>query len=119
MSSVAERSPTVSVGLPVFNGENYLAEAIDSILAQTYRDFELIICDNASTDATEKIARGYADTDARVRYHRNVTNIGGARNQTLAMNMARGRYFRLSAHDDKIAPTFLEECVKVLDERPD
>ena len=114
-----ERVPTVSLGLPVFNGENYLAEAIESILGQTYGDFELIISDNASTDGTEKIVLGYADADDRIRYHRNPTNIGGSRNQTLTMEMSRGRYYRMAAHDDFIAPTFLEECVKVLDARPE
>lgn len=114
-----EAIPTVSVGLPVFNGENYLAEAVESILSQTFRDFELIICDNASTDDTEEIARRFAARDNRVRYHRNATNIGGARNQKLAVDLSRGRYVRLAAHDDLIAPTFLEECVQELENRPD
>jgi len=114
-----EAVPTVSVGLPVFNGENYLAQAVESILGQTFRDFELIICDNASTDGTEEIARRFAALDPRVRYHRNATNIGGARNQNLAVDLSRGRYIRLAAHDDLIAPTFLEECVRELESRPD
>ncbi len=114
-----EAIPTVSVGLPVFNGENYLAEAVESILGQTFEDFELIICDNASTDRTEEIARRFAALDNRVRYHRNATNIGGARNQKLAVDLSRGRYVRLAAHDDLIAPTFLEECVRELENRPD
>ena len=113
------RAPAVSVGLPVFNGENYLNEAVDSILAQTFTDFELIISDNASTDCTEEIGRWYAAHDDRVRYHRNDSNIGGARNQKLTVDLSRGRYFRLSAHDDRIAPTFLEECVRVLEDRSD
>ena len=114
-----EAIPTVSVGLPVFNGENYLAEAVKSILDQTFGDFELIICDNASTDRTEEIARRFAALDKRVRYHRNATNIGGGRNQKLAVDLSRGRYVRLAAHDDLIAPTFLEECVRELENRPD
>jgi glycosyltransferase involved in cell wall biosynthesis len=119
MSDLGERAPTVSIGLPVFNGGNYLQEAIESFLAQTFTDFELIISDNASTDETEEIARKYAAADHRVRYYRNTTNIGGARNQKQTVDLSRGRYFRLGAHDDLIAPTFLEECVAELERRPD
>jgi glycosyltransferase involved in cell wall biosynthesis len=119
MTDVEGKLPTVSIGLPVFNGANYLEGAIESILAQTLRDFELIISDNASTDATERIGRRFAAADPRVHYHRNETNIGGARNQKQTVDMSRGRYFRLGAHDDLIAPTFLEECVAVLEKEPD
>src|SRR3989442_1823225 len=72
----SSRRPRVSVGMPVYNGERYLAEAVDSLLAQTYEDFELIICDNASTDRTGEIARSYAARDTRVRYARNEKNLG-------------------------------------------
>jgi glycosyltransferase involved in cell wall biosynthesis len=114
-----EAVPVVSICLPVYNGENYVAGAIESMLAQTFADFELIITDNASTDRTEEICRKFADADPRVRYHRNERNVGGARNQAIAVQLSRGRYVRLSAHDDKIAPTHLEECLAVLKERPD
>lgn len=110
--------PRVSIGLPVYNGANFLVETVDSILAQTFRDFELIIVDNASTDATQEICAAYAARDARVCYHRNEQNIGAAANYNLAFEMARGEYFRWSAHDDLIAPTFLERCVEVLDSDP-
>jgi glycosyltransferase involved in cell wall biosynthesis len=103
----------------VYNGENYLALALESILAQTFQDFELIICDNASTDRTEEIARQYAQRDQRIRYHRNETNIGGARNHNLVIELARGRYVKLAAHDDLIAPTFLEECVAQMEQHPE
>lgn len=119
MDTHVEAVPAVSICLPVYNGENYLAIAIDSMLAQTFADFELVISDNASTDRTEEICRKFADADPRVRYHRNERNVGGARNQANAIQLSRGRYVRLSAHDDKIAPTHLEECVAVLEERPD
>ena len=112
-------SPAVSIGLAVYNGENYLEGAIEAILAQTYPDFELIICDNASTDRTEEISRRFAAADKRVRYHRNETNIGGARNQKLTVDLSKGRYVRLAAHDDLVAPTLLEECVAELERRPD
>ena len=119
METRIETVPAVSICLPVYNGENYIAAAIESMLAQTFADFELIITDNASTDRTEEICRKFADNDSRVRYHRNERNVGGARNQAIAVQLSRGRYVRLSAHDDKIAPTHLEECVAGLEERPD
>ena len=111
--------PKVSIGLAVYNGERYLREAIDSILAQTYTDFELIISDNASIDGTAQICQEYASQDPRIRYHRNPTNIGGANNENLTFRMARGEYFRLAAHDDYLAPTLLEKCVSVLEQMPD
>lgn len=110
--------PTVSIGLPVFNGKNYLREAIDSILSQTFTDFELIICDNASTDSTEEICRACAAKDSRVRYHRQPRNMGAAVNYDTAFHLSRGRYYKWAAHDDVLAPTFLERCVEVLDSDP-
>jgi glycosyltransferase involved in cell wall biosynthesis len=110
--------PRVSVGLAVYNGEKYLEEAIDSILGQTYRDFELIISDNASTDRTEEICQTYAGRDSRVRYRRNATNIGGANNENSTVPLARGEYFRWAAYDDVCAPDLLEKHVAVLDGDP-
>ncbi len=112
-------APRVSVGLPVYNGERFVGETIESILAQTYEDFELIICDNASTDRTEAVCRGYAAADRRVHYLRNATNLGAAKNYNLTVNLASGEYFKWAAADDLIAPQYLEECVKVLDANPD
>lgn len=107
--------PRLSVGLAVYNGERFLAEALESILAQTLPDFELIISDNASTDRTEAICREFAARDPRIRYHRNATNIGGANNENQTFRMARGEYFRLAADDDVCEPTLFEKCVEVLD----
>lgn len=109
----------VSIGLPVYNGENYLAEAINSVLAQTYTDFELIICDNGSTDRTEEICRHYADVDPRVRYHRNPKNLGASANFRRAFELATGELFRWLAHDDALAPEYLDRCVAALDRQPD
>jgi glycosyltransferase involved in cell wall biosynthesis len=114
-----ERSPMISVGLAVYNGEAYLREAVDSILAQTYTDFELILSDNASTDSTEQICREYAAIDSRVRYSRNPVNIGGANNENLTFQLSRGKYFHLAAHDDVIANDFLEKCLAVLESKPE
>lgn len=110
--------PTVSIGMPVYNGANFMAHSIDSLLAQTYGDFELILCDNASTDETEAIARDFAARDPRVRYHRNASNVGASANYNLSFELARGRYFKWAAHDDLCAPTYLERCVAALDADP-
>src|SRR5262245_35151443 len=108
-------SPRVSVGLPVYNGERFVADAIDSILSQDFEDLELIISDNASEDATEEIARAYVEKDARARYVRNEVNVGAARNYNNLVDMARGEYFKWAAHDDQCAPGFVGRCVDVLD----
>jgi glycosyltransferase involved in cell wall biosynthesis len=110
--------PRVSIGMPVFNGELYLKEAVDSILAQTYPDFELIISDNASTDATEKICEAYVAKDRRVTYHRNKINLGGCRNQNRLVELSLGEYFMWAHHDDRRVPEYIEHCVRVLDENP-
>jgi glycosyltransferase involved in cell wall biosynthesis len=109
------KSYTVSIGLPVRNGQRYVAQAIESILAQTFTDFELIISDNASTDDTEQVCRRYAAQDPRVRYYRQTHNIGAAANFNRTFELATGRYFKWAAHDDLIEPTYLEKCVEVLE----
>ena len=85
-------APTLSVGLPVYNGERYLAESLDALLAQTYADFELIISDNASTDGTAEICREYAARDPRIRYVRQPVNVGAGPNHNLLVPLARGAY---------------------------
>lgn len=105
--------------MPVYNGADHLAETLDSILGQTYADFELIICDNASTDATEDICRRYAARDGRIRYVRHERNLGASPNFNKTFELARGEFFKWAAHDDPLAPTYLEACVKVFDESPE
>ena len=114
----AAARPKVSIGLPVYNGEVFIEEAIDSILGQTFTDFELIICDNASTDRTPEICRRYAERDARVHYYCNESNLGAAANYNIAFRLARGEYFRWAAHDDRLEPTYLAACVAVLERDP-
>jgi hypothetical protein len=116
---MSERTPLVSVGLPVYNGERYLEQAIDSLLAQDLADFELIICDNASEDGTAEIARGYAAGDDRVRYHRNPRNLGLVRNFNRVFELSQGRYFMWAAHDDWHAGHTLSACAEVLDGHPE
>jgi len=112
---MADNRPKVSIGLPVYNGEKFLEDAIDSILAQNFTDFELIITDNASTDQTENICKSYAAKDKRVRYIRNVKNLGLAKNFQLSYEQSSGKYFKWAAHDDTIAPDYLEKCVNILE----
>ncbi len=107
--------PQVSLGLPIFNGERYVREAVDSVLRQSFEDFELVICDNASTDSTPEICREYAARDERVRLVANDENIGAAPNFNKVFELCGGDYFKWVAHDDTLAPDFLGECVKVLD----
>lgn len=114
-----QRIPRVSIGLPVFNGERYLASTVESLLAQTFEDFELIITDNASTDQTEEICRRYAARDARIRYERAAENRGAAWNFNRSFHLAHGEYFKWSAHDDLHQPMFVQRCVEVLDADPD
>src|SRR6056297_227124 len=104
-------APTVSICMPVHNGENFIADAIDSIVAQTFPDFELIVTDNASTDRTEPIVRDFARRDGRIRYVRNEENIGAAANYNLGYELSRGRYVKWAAHDDTLSPNFLERTV--------
>ena len=118
-SESAAEAPLVSVGVPVFNGEAFLEDAIRSTLAQTLDDLELILCDNASQDRTPEICRDYAARDARVRYFRNPRNLGAAANYNLAFSHARGRYFKWLAHDDRMRPSFLAKTFRLLEERPD
>lgn len=119
MNQEAQQNPLISVGLPVYNGENYLAKTILSILNQTFTNFELIICDNASTDRTQEICEQFARQDSRIRYMRNERNLGAGPNYDLAFERSRGAYFKWAAHDDMLAPTYLEKTAAVLNARPD
>jgi glycosyltransferase involved in cell wall biosynthesis len=110
--------PRVSIGIPVFNGERFLEEAIVSILGQTYGDFELIISDNASTDRTQEICRRYAQHDLRIQYYRNDKNLGAAPNYNRVFQLSNSEYFKWADYDDLIAPDFLTTCVQVLDQYP-
>jgi len=109
--------PLISVGLPVYNGEQFIAVAIDSVLSQTVTDLELIICDNASTDGTEAICRGYLERDPRVRYIRQEKNLGVSPNFNRAFREARGEYFKWITHDDAITPDCFEKSIAALEAR--
>jgi glycosyltransferase involved in cell wall biosynthesis len=107
--------PLVSIGIPIRNGQKFIREGLESILAQSMTDFEVVICDNASTDTTEAICNEFAQRDRRVRYFRNERNLGPAGNHNRCVERAAGKYFRWQAHDDLLAPTYLEKTVDVME----
>jgi len=113
--------PRLCIGVPVYNGASAgFAEMIESLLAQTFGDFEIFITDNCSTDETGEIGRRFAEQDKRVRYVKNDTNIGAYPNFNRAFEVANPQtYFKWAAHDDLYKPTFLEKCIEVLDREPD
>jgi glycosyltransferase involved in cell wall biosynthesis len=108
----------VSLGMPVYNGDRFLRQAVDAILNQTFEAFELIICDNASTDQTEDICREYANQDSRIRYYRNTQNLGAGPNFNRVFELATGKYFKWAACDDVLTPDFLTNGVAILDRDP-
>ena len=110
--------PQVSIGMPVYNGENFIEQAIESLLRQTFGDFELIISDNASTDATASICERFAAQDARIRYLRANKNHGASWNHEVVIRAARAPLFKLAAHDDTCESTHLERCVSALKDNP-
>lgn len=112
------RTPKVSIGMPIYNGERFLPQTLDSLLTQTYNDFELIISDNASSDGTQEICQQYAAQDTRVRYLRQSANLGASKNFNYVFECASGEYFKWAAHDDLCAPEYLARCVDVLDRDP-
>jgi glycosyltransferase involved in cell wall biosynthesis len=113
---MSDNRALVSIGMPVYNGEQHIAQALDSLLAQDYDNFELVICDNASNDGTQEISLGYASHDSRIRYLRNERNIGAVRNFNRAFERASGEYFMWASHHDLWEPTFITRCVTRLRE---
>jgi glycosyltransferase involved in cell wall biosynthesis len=112
-------APKLSIGLPVYNGEKYVAESLEALLGQSFTDFELIISDNASTDSTGDICRRYEKQDSRVRYFRQPRNIGLAPNHNFVVEQARGELFKWASNDDLYTRDLLERCIDVLDKYPD
>jgi glycosyltransferase involved in cell wall biosynthesis len=111
------RVPRVSIGMPVYNGMRFMERAVRSISEQTYRDFELIIVDNASADGSFEYACGLT-SDPRVRLSRNTCNIGAVKNFMKVLELARGEYFMWAPIDDVWAPQFVERMVIELDQHP-
>lgn len=111
--------PRVSIGMPVYNGEKFIRKALDSLLAQTFTDFELIISDNASIDSTGDLCKDYAHIDPRITFLRHPDNLGPAENFKTVFKKARAQYFMWAACDDMWDSLWLEKCVEVLDTHSD
>ena len=107
--------PRVSVGVPVHNGEKYLARALDSLAGSDYPALEVVICDNASTDRTREVALSYAVGDERFRYYRNDSNLGASENFNKAFLLSTGTYFRWLAHDDWCTTDYDSRCVQLME----
>lgn len=112
-------APRISMGVPVFNGETHLRAALDSLLGQTFQDFEIVISDNHSTDGTDAICREYASKDARIRYTRAERNRGASWNFNHVLEQSRGHYFKWASANDLHDPEYVSRCIEVLDRRPE
>jgi glycosyltransferase involved in cell wall biosynthesis len=110
--------PRLTVGLPVYNGEKYLAESLDALLGQSYGDFELIISDNASTDSTEEICRQYLAKDSRLSYVRQPVNLGATPNHNYVFEQSHSELFKWASYDDLYGKHLLERCIEALDDDP-
>ena len=119
LAAQAPSKPRVYIGLPVYNGARFLQKAVESLLCQSYRDFTLLISDNASTDETQRICERFAARDRRVKYVRQERNIGAPANWNYVANVAEGDYFKWATANDECAPEMLERCVAALDADPE
>lgn len=108
-------SPKITVGMPVYNNEKFIRNAIESILSQTFEDFELIISDNASTDSTAKICHEYANIDKRIRLIRQIQNMGSIWNFNFVLQESKSEYFMWAASDDYWHPTFIKKNIEILE----
>jgi glycosyltransferase involved in cell wall biosynthesis len=111
-------APRVTIGVPVYNGERYLGEALASAAGQTGADIEVLVLDNASTDATADIAQDFVRRDARFHYRRHATNIGPVANYNALVGLARAPLFKWLPADDRMEPGFIQACVAALDADP-
>jgi glycosyltransferase involved in cell wall biosynthesis len=114
-----KKYPLVSIGIPVFNGEKYLKECLESILNQDYQNLEIIIGDNCSKDNTKNICEYYSKKDKRIKYYRHNTNIGAALNFNFVFKKSEGKYFKWAAHDDFCGNNYITKCVSVLENKPE
>ena len=115
----ASHRPRVTIGLPVFNGEDFIEATLESLCAQEFTDFELLIADNHSTDATARICERFLARDDRIRFHPSERNLGAAWNFNRLIPLAEGEFFMWAAHDDVFAPSFVRRAVEVLDADPE
>src|SRR5216683_862879 len=115
-----QTQPLISVVTPVYNGEKYLAECIESILAQTYANWEYIIVNNCSTDRSLEIAQSYAPKDARIRIHNNQAFVGREANENIAFQQSspESKYTKMVHADDWLFPQCIMQMVKVAEANP-
>ncbi|MDX2971269.1 glycosyltransferase [Kribbella solani] len=111
--------PRLSIGLPVYNGEDYLEQSLDAVLGQTFTDFELILSSNASTDRTDDICGAYAAKDRRITFYRQERNIGAAPHHDFVFRKSRGELFKWASGDDLWGRDLVARCVELLDQHPD
>jgi len=111
-------SPLITIALPVYNSKRHVRQSLESLLAQSYKDFVLIISDNASTDGTADICQEYARSDSRVQYTRNKVNIGNPGNFNRLVGLTTTKYIKWSTSDDYWEPTFVERALEVIDHDP-
>lgn len=112
-------TPRLTIGMPVYNGEQFIEEAIRSHLDQDFADFRLVVSDNASTDDTPEIVRALANEDERVDYRPNDENVGGPANFNRCFRLSDGELFRWAAADDRIEPGYLSATINILDDDPE
>jgi len=111
-------NPMVSICLPTFNGERFLGVAIESVLSQTFSDFELIICDDCSHDSSVSLIRAFAEKDSRIKFFQNEKNCGLFENYNVCLGHVSGQFVKLFAQDDLLESQCLESMVAVLEQRP-
>ena len=111
--------PLLTIGLPVHNGQAFIADCLESLLGQSFGDFEIIIGDNASSDATRDIYESYIAKDGRISVIRNERNLGAAGNFNMLARQCRSKYFKWAAADDLLDPTFLAKCIDILEKSDD
>ncbi len=116
---MTDKKALVSIGMPVYNGERFIRQSLESLLAQDYENFELIISDNASTDASPEICREYLAKDKRIQYFKNERNLGAADNFNRVFELSSGKYFMWAADHDLWHPTFISRCISILETEPD
>jgi glycosyltransferase involved in cell wall biosynthesis len=120
MSDSIKKKPVVSIGLPVYNGAERLADTIELLLNQTFTDFEILISDDASSDETEKICKDFEKKDSRITYFRQAKNLGNVvKNFQFVLSKAEGEYFMFACHDDLWEYDYVEKLVKILDDDKD
>ena len=118
MSASSVAPPLVTIGIPVYNSERHVAQSIESLLAQTYTNFVMVICDNASTDGTAAICQRYVQQDPRVRYHRNPVNIGMTGNFNRVFELCNTKYLKWSTADDFWADDMLADALRIREADP-